>query len=116
MSLTIDEIYESIGQNVIENLPTEWLEAFIDAERSTDDALKLSGGYSSIDSEFTSFKFRKFDRRIVDEFHELYSIMTKEGNQHKWNRAKFKLAPDGKFSIDFDWDQALADEVENLNS
>ncbi len=116
MSVTVDEIYDSIGQNAIENLPTEWSEAFIDAERSADDALKLSGGYSSIDLEFTSFKFRKFDRRIVDEFHELYSIMTKEGDQHKWNRAKFKLTPDGKFSIDFDWDQALADEVTRLNS
>ena len=116
MSLTIDEIYNSIGQNIVNNLPSEWLEAFIDVERGSDDALKLGGGYSSLDSNFTSFKFRNFDRRIVDDFHELYAIMTEENDHHKWNRAKFKLTPDGKFSIDFDWDQELFDEIARLNA
>lgn len=116
MNLTIDEIYDSIGQNMIDNLPSEWSEAFIDVERDADDAIELGGGYLSLDSEFTSFKFRNFDRRIVDDFHEVYAIMTEEGDQHKWNRAKFKLTPDGKFSIDFDWDQELADEIARLNS
>ena len=116
MSLTIDEIYNSIAQNMVDNLPLEWSEAFINVVRSASDALKLSGGYSSLDSDFNSFKFRNFDRRITDEFHDIYAIMTEEGDQHKWNRAKFKLTPGGKFSIDFDWDQELADEVASLNS
>ncbi len=111
MSLTIDEIYNSIGQNMVDNLPSEWSEAFINVERSTNDAIKLSGGYASLNSDFNSFKFRNFDRKITDEFHNIYKIMTEESDQNKWNRAKFKLTPDGKFSIDFDWDQALADEV-----
>jgi len=58
----------------------------------------------------------KLDDHVGNDFHELYNIMTEEGDQHKWNKAKFKLTPDGKFSIDFDWDQALADEVARLNS
>lgn len=116
MGLKIDEIYSSIAQNMIDNLPPTWLESFIDIERDADDAIELSGGYSSLDSEFTSFRFRDFDDRIVNDFHEIYNIMTEEGDHHKWNRAKFKLTPDNKFSIDFDWDQNLADEVARLNS
>ena len=115
MELTVDEIYNNIAQNMLDNLPSEWIEALIDVERGASDALKLSGGYSSLDSEFTSFKFRNFDRRIINDFHELYKIMT-QGDSNQWNRAKFKLTPDNKFSIDFDWDQALADEIEQLNS
>lgn len=116
MGLRIDEIYNSIAGNMIDNLPSEWSESFINVERDASDALELSGGYMSLDSEFTSFKFRNFDRRIVKEFHELYTIMTEESDHHKWNRAKFKLTPDNKFTLDFDWDQELADEITRLNS
>jgi len=106
VSQRIDVIYNSIAENILKNISvSDWSEAVIDVVREADDVMRLSGGYSTFDVEFTSFKFRNFDRKIADEFHEIYGIMTENGDQHKWNRATFKLLPDGKFSIDFDWDQ-----------
>lgn len=37
--------------------------------------------------------------------------VTTEGGKNRWNRVKFTLYPDGKFNIDFEWDQALFDEI-----
>ena len=110
--MTIDEIYKSIADNVIANVPESWDKAHIIAERTSTSALSLKGGYEDESNEFTSFKFRNFDRRIIADFHLLYKITT-EGGSNRWNRAKFTLCNDGTFSIDFEWDQELADEVEN---
>jgi len=114
MNLTVDEIYTSVAHNILDNVPEGWKEAFINVERDADDAIELSGGFSSNDTEITSFRFRNFDRRIIKDFHSLHKITT-ENNSNKWNRAKFTLFPTGKFNIDFEWDQALADEIEKLN-
>jgi glutathione peroxidase-family protein len=48
-------------------------------------------------------------------FKELHSITT-ENSENKWNRAKFTLEPTGKFNMEFEWDQALFDEIERLNN
>jgi len=111
MSSTVDEIYKSIALNMADNLLDDWNEAYIDAERDADDAIELGGGFSTNDTQFTSFKFRNFDRRIIRDFHDLHKITT-EGDSNQWNRAKFTLFPDGNFTIDFKWDQELADEIE----
>lgn len=114
MSLTVDEIYKSIAYNIMDNVPDNWKEAFIDVERDADDAIELSGGSITMEEEFASFKFRNFDRRITKDFHNLHDITTQD-DSNRWNRAKFTLYPTGKFNIDFEWDQALADEIERLS-
>ena len=110
MAQTVDEIYNSIAQNILDNTPNGWTEAVIDVERDADDAIELGGGYKTDTDDFVSFKFRNFDRRIIKDFHELHAITT-EGGSNPWNRAKFTLEPSGKFSIDFEWDQKLEDEI-----
>ncbi len=111
MTRTIDEVYESIAQYIIDAMPSDWSSSNLDVEFNGDSAEfdatfeKLSGDTEDFDVEYQVFK----------DFKEIYTIMTEEGDQHKWNRAKFKLTLDGKFSIDFDWDQTLADEVARLN-
>ena len=37
--------------------------------------------------------------------------MTEKSDIHKWNRAVFTLDSDGNFSIDFEWDESLEDEM-----
>lgn len=113
--MTIDEIYLSIAQNMVNNLPENWLSAHIDAEIEAEDAIGIKGGYEIQNTEFQSFKLRNFDRRIFNDFESLHQITT-EDSENKWNRAKFTLEPTGKFNIDFEWDQALADEIERLNN
>ncbi len=113
--MTIDEIYLSIAQNMVNNLPKQWLTAHINVEIEGDDALGIKGGYRTESIEFQSFKLRKFDRRIFSDFESLYKTTT-EDSENKWNRAVFTLEPTGKFNIDFEWDQKLADEIERLNN
>ena len=110
MVIQVEEIYKSIAENVVNNVQDGWVEAFIDVKRAANDALALSGGYKTGSENFISFKFRNFDRRIIEDFHLLHSATTTESKG--WNCAKFTLYPTGKISIDFEWDQDLADEVE----
>ena len=50
----------------------------------------------------------------IQALHHLHQITTK-GGHNRWNRAVFKLWPDGKFNMEFIWDQELHDEIERLN-
>ncbi|OAN11073.1 hypothetical protein A3K86_19055 [Photobacterium jeanii] len=114
--MSFDEIYLSIAGNMLENIQSkDWITSHIDVEYYGEDALEMGGGFTTKDNLFTSFKFRKFDRRIINDFHRLHQ-MTIENNFSKWNRAKFTLEPTGKFNMEFEWDQALFDEVERLNN
>lgn len=109
--MTIDDVYKSIADNIIANVAEGWSKAHITAERGGDNALSLEGGYDNGEGVFTPFKFRNFDRRVIADFHQLHKITTK-GDSNRWNRASYILHPDGKFSINFQWDQKLADDAE----
>jgi hypothetical protein len=51
-----------------------------------------------------------------DLIHDLYRITMNEPLTHKnWNRAIFTLYRDGKFNMEYIWDQALQDETDRLN-
>ncbi|MFW5700846.1 MAG: hypothetical protein ACOCWM_04070 [Cyclobacteriaceae bacterium] len=53
----------------------------------------------------------------TDEIHKLYELTQSQPLQHKdWNRAKFTLYPDGKFDMEYIWDQELQDKVDKYNS
>ena len=109
----MNKVYQSISQNILNNVKNGWTSACINAE-VLDGVVKLNGGYER-DSFFTSFKFRQFDRRIINDFQTLHTITT-EDSENKWNRALFSLEPTGKFNIEFEWDQDLSDEIERLNN
>ncbi len=114
MSLIIDDIYKSIAQNIVNSVDENWEEAELLVEREANNAIGFKGG-TRFNDVFSSFKFRNFDRRqLVKDFHALYEI-TAEGEVNNWNKAKCILFPSGKFSIDFEWDQDMADELEALS-
>lgn len=48
---------------------------------------------------------------IVDEIKEEWVVATINAGGSDWNRAKFTLYPTGKFNVEFEWDQELADEI-----
>ena len=113
--MNVDDIYNSVAQNMLVNIGRqEWSKAVIEVEYYGDDALKMKGGFHQKNTDFTSFKFRNFDRKIVNDFQQLHEITT-ENDSNKWNRAVFYLKPTGEFNIDFSWGQELADEIERLN-
>jgi len=116
MNRPIDDIYTSIAQYLSACIDEDWADITLEVEREADNVIGFTGGYNSITGEQKNLSVGKLNEQVDDDFDEIYCIMTEEGEQNKWNRVKFKLTPDGKFSIDFDWDQELADEVARLNS
>jgi len=108
---TIDDIYMGIATHLTNQINENWkvckieVEFFEDAAEfdvsyinNNEQVIDLSGGYN-----------------LFKLFKELHNITT-EGAENKWNRSKFTLEPTGKFNIDFEWDQALADEIEDFSN
>lgn len=104
---TIDDIYKSIAQDIVDNLPDSWDKAWINAH-VIEDAAGVDGEYISAGAQ--DIHYFEVNDQAFDDFEELHEITT-EGGRNLWNRAKFVLEPSGKFSIDFEWDQKLADEI-----
>ncbi|WP_199610069.1 hypothetical protein [Flocculibacter collagenilyticus] len=114
--MTIENIHQSIADNMVDNIfINDWANAFITVEYYDESALELEGGYKTKSNDFISFKFRNFDRRIISDFHRLHKITSFDSGK-KWNRAAFTLEPTGKFNIDVNWDQELADEIERFSN
>jgi len=111
----IQSIYKSIVTNIINSIEVDldWEQATLFVSREASNAIGFKGG-TSLNDVRSSFKFRRFDtRQLVKDFHALYEITT-ENESNDWNKADFILFPSGKFSIDFKWDQEMADELESL--
>ena len=104
---TVDEIYNSLAKGIVDQLSSEWETAWINA-KVLDDAAGVDGEYRVEGADKVSY-FNVKDEAF-DDFEELHQITT-EGGSNRWNRAKFILERSGKFSIDFEWDQQLEDEI-----
>jgi hypothetical protein len=105
---TVDDIYEKLGQAIMNNIETDnWERAQLH--------LEVIG--SSVDFKGYLNDNERFDApggfSLAKSVLNLHSITT-EGGHNKWNRAIFTLTPDGKFDMEFIWDQALQDEIERL--
>ncbi|WP_394146618.1 immunity protein YezG family protein [Vibrio atypicus] len=112
--MLIDETYRSIAQNIIDSIDSSWDKAVLNIEVVAGDTIGFNGEYI-IDGEHVSFKFRNFDRRKLSRDGKSLHKVTTKNDSNIWNKAKFTLYPTGKFNIEFEWDQALEDEV-NANS
>lgn len=107
MSITVDEIYLNIGQCIASAIEGEWVEAYIFAE-VLEDAANFKGEYTVHGER----KYFEVADEAFEDFEKLHKITT-EGSNNQWNRAKFTLYSTGKFNIDFEWDQALEDEIKS---
>ncbi|WP_161787483.1 immunity protein YezG family protein [Endozoicomonas numazuensis] len=103
--MTIDDVYAGIGQQIADAISDDWSEAWLFVE-FFEDAANFKGEYNSNSER----KFFKVGYKAYKSFKKLYEITT-EGESNRWNRAKFTLYPTGKFNINFEWDQDLADEI-----
>ena len=112
MANTINDIYQSIAEDIFGKIQDEWTEACLYVEYYGD-STKFKGLYAKNENDKPSIQFR-IKHTLFDSFEELHEIMT-ENDSNKWNRAVFYLKPTGEFNIDFSWGQELADEIERLN-
>lgn len=106
MGKTVDEVYLSIGQQIADAISDDWSEAWLYVE-FFEDAGDFKGEYISTSAR----KYFEVPDDVFDEFERLHEITTEE-QSNRWNKAKFTLYPSGKFNINFEWDQNLADEIE----
>lgn len=111
--MTVNEIYLEIAQKTIHIIEDEiWLKAILEIQR-VEKSVNFTGHYLDKNS---SKKFLEiWDLEIdSDVIHELHSITT-EGGHNRWNKLEFTLFPDGKFDLQFIWDQEWQDEIDGYN-
>jgi hypothetical protein len=111
--MNIDEIYLNIGQSISTAIDeSNWTDARLRIEIVGNGVVGYTGDYQ-VDNRTLDISVRKIPREIRNWIRELHSI-TSEGGNNKWNKAVFTLNPNGKFDMEFIWDQQLNDEVEGL--
>ncbi|MBW8186309.1 immunity protein YezG family protein [Shewanella nanhaiensis] len=108
---TIDSIYTAIAQHMLNQIDEEWSGCKVDVE--------FFEGAAEFDTSYISEQGVECDLKggypLFKLFKELHELTT-DNQDNKWNRAKFSLEPSGKFNMEFEWDQELADEIERLSN
>lgn len=110
MSISIDEIYQKIAQDIANKIDKRWKSAVMSVELFQDAANFNCSYIDDLSGKEETFKPDPF---ALDDFENLHNVMNAEG-QHDWNRAKFKLYSDGHFDIEFKYDGELAAEIDGL--
>lgn len=109
------EIYKVFANLLIDSIQQiRFQKAWINIEYASD--------VSSIDGEYIDglgiLKDLNLETEIqhFDAVANLKLFTQSHPLQHKnWNRAKFTLYPNGKFDIEYIWDQELQDQVDKYN-
>lgn len=111
--MSVSDIYNVLAQNISNSIVEDWINAKLNIEASNDWA-KTYGKYESITGDIKDINVDRFDDLLNFDIMELHEITT-EGGNNRWNRAVFELWSDGKFDMEFIWDQELHDEIEVYN-
>lgn len=110
--MTVDEIYQNIAKNISGVIKEDWQNAVLRLE-VLDGMVSNIGVYYDAKGHEKQLDVEEFDFQLTFNILELHQITT-EGNGNKWNGAVYELSSDGKFNMDFIWDQDFQDEVERL--
>lgn len=112
--MTVDEIYLNIAQSISNAIEQDnWTQARLNIEIVADGVIGYTGEYQ-VDNATLDMSIRKIPRDIRNWIRELHQITTDGGN-NRWNKANFTLNHDGKFDMEFIWDQELEDQIEKLS-
>lgn len=94
-----EEIYQAMGQLIVDAIPEAWLSATAYAEIEEDDNGLTWGGYVPTAAPDQQRDFDS-DYRCYLMFDELRRRTQKPGHA-PWVKARFTLQPDGHFDLDF---------------
>lgn len=107
MKQDIDALCQGIAKNIADTIEADWDVAVINFQ-FFGDAAKYNGRYLVLGSDQEQdFTVGYNNYKALKKIHQITTLSGKEN----WNFAKYTLCRTGKFSIDFEWDQALADEI-----
>ena len=109
--MCVNDLYQEIATNIHKCIPEAWDNAVLDIE-AADGTMEFNGNYCSVAAPET-LKNLEVNYNTFKLFKKLRKVTT-ENQKNNWNRAKFTLLSDGEFTIEFKWDQELADEIEKL--
>jgi hypothetical protein len=111
--MTVDEIYLKIGEEIVKVIETGvWTNSRLEFEITGEGVVGYTGDYLE-NNEPMDISVENINDDIADWINELHEITT-EGGSNRWNKSVFTMTPDGKFDMEFIWDQELHDEVERL--
>jgi len=110
--MTIDEIYLNIAKNISSVIKADWQRAVLHLEVLTR-MVSNTGVYYDGKGQQRQLDVEEFDFQLTFDILELHRITT-QGNSGKWNRAIYTLSCEGKFDMEFIWDQQLQQEIERL--
>ena len=114
--MNISEAYENIGNAIIRLMPDNWKNATLKIQR-VEKSVEYNGTYKleTEEEKFIDVWSLEIDDKNIET---IYNTITGGDNSspNRWNRAIFKLWPNGKFDMEFIWDQELHDEIKRLNN
>jgi len=110
MFSTVNEIYETIGQEMINTLPEQWDTAWIEVNIDLIDQVISMGAKYSYNGDIFDFDFDVVDGVLIDSesdkaFFSLYHLMQKNKGDVPWNKARFEISSEGDFDIEFKLDE-----------
>lgn len=111
--MTVDEIYALISQNIVNAIQNaNWCKATLHIQ-GDNTYVDTTGEYLDEAGDLRSLDVHQFDAEVDFAIMELHEITT-AGTYNKWNRAIFRLSPEGSFEMEFVWDQELQHELDQL--
>ncbi len=113
MTKNLSEIYHFIGNVLSSNTEGDWKETLLNIE-VLEGYCSYEASYVTTDNVTKDMDVFEFPDNFGDNLMAIHKVTT-EGGTNRWNRAVFKLWPDGKFDMEFIWDQELHDEIARLN-
>lgn len=99
-ALSVEEIYELIGELIVAAIPEEWVSAFATVEVD-DDGGQTYGRYRTPSGAGESESFPT-DYRLFAAFLELRERMHRPPHA-PWRQARFQLSRDGTFDFSLDY-------------
>ena len=113
----IKEIINELANSVLDILPkNEAFQYIVLKIKRLEDNVGFQGFYFDEQGIRKSLSIWDFNFNS-DRIHELYKITTEQPPKHKnWNRADFTIYSDGRFNMEYIWDQQLQDEVDKYNN
>jgi hypothetical protein len=110
---TVDEIYKHVAGALAAAVDEPWSEIRLLAEIWTT-SIGFTGDYTRgpPDQGQADLDVSHLGYSVAKAFMRLQTIMASSSAHEPWNKATFKLAPDGNFSVNFTYDEALVRRLE----
>jgi len=113
MTRSIEDIYANISAMIVKGTEGVFSNAILEVQLHSL-AMKLSGGYFRTDAMMENsspFRFIKEHKNILlKDLQELQNKMPEK----PWNTMTYSLLATGEYQVDYEWNDSLAREIEEV--